>query len=180
MNIVAKIIEKLKLKELFGMLFISSMIITFLPIDILKYLNVYDFKIKYQTYISVIIIIIGSYYLINICKFILSELSQIIFSDKRIAIKYLKKGISMDEMSLLIQTYYDPANKIFRTSGTINMSDGRKAALENRHIIYLASTVSTRFNFSYNLQPYAADLLNKNLKRGNIEITANEIKYRIK
>ncbi|WP_281703258.1 super-infection exclusion protein B [Parvimonas micra] len=180
MGIVSKIIEKLKLKDAFAMLFISSICLTLLPNDILNYMKLYEFKIKYQTYLSGIIILIGSYYVVHICQFILYKVIQILFSNKRRAIKYLKKEISIDEMSLLIQTFYDASNKRFKTTGIIDMSDGRKAVLERKKIIYLASKVSSfAICFSYNLQPYAAELLNENLKKGNIEINENRFSARI-
>ena len=72
-------------------------------------------------------------------------------------------------------------NKRFSSSGKIDYSDGRKAPLESKHIIYLASQMGDMlYGFSYNLQPYALEFLNKNLKDGNIQITGNRMSFQLK
>ena len=79
----------------------------------------------------------------------------------------------------IIEVFYDRKNNIFRTTGYIDFSDGRKAALENKHIIYISSTISNGLSFSYNLQPYAAEFLNKNLRENNIKIEGNNMRYNL-
>lgn len=179
MEFIKIIIEKLKLKELFAMVFISGLIITLLPDKITKSVKIYEFKLKYQAYISLLLIIIGSYYILKIVSFILKVILNRIFSDHKIAIKYMKNTMSADEMGLLIEVFYDRKNNIFRTTGYIDFSDGRKAALENKHIIYISSTISNGLSFSYNLQPYAAEFLNKNLMENNIKIEGNNMRYNL-
>lgn len=180
MEFIKIIIDKLKLKELFAMVFISGLIITFLPDKITKLVKIYEFKIKYQVYISLCLIIIGSYYILKIVSFILESILNRIFSNKKIAIKYMKNTMSADEMGLLIEVFYDSRNNIFRTTGYIDFSDGRKAALEYKHIIYRSSNISDGLSIAYNLQPYAVEFLNKNLRKNNIQIEGNNMRYNLK
>ena len=92
----------------------------------------------------------------------------------------MKKYMSTDEMELLISTYYNRNNNAFGSSGYIEYADGRKAALEGERIIYLASSMSHEFTmFAYNLEPYAREFLNKNLRNGNITIESNSFTYRL-
>lgn len=180
MDFIKIIIDKLKLKELFAMVFIGGLIITFLSNEIAEKIKIYEFRSKYQVYISLCIIIIGAYYIIKIISFILQSTLNRIFSDKKTALKYMKNTISPDEMGLLIEVFYDNKNNIFRTTGYIDFSDGRKAALEYKHIIYRSSTISEGLSFAYNLQPYAAEFLNENLRKNNIQIECNSMRYNLK
>lgn len=180
MDFIKVIIEKLKLKELFAMIFIGGMIITFLPNKIAEKIQISEFRVKYQTYISLCLIIIGAYYILKIASFILNSILNRVFSNKKIAIKYMTNTMSGDEMALLVETFYDNRNNVFKTTGYIDFSDGRKAALEYKHVIYRSSDVSYGFDFAYNLQPYAIEFLNRNLRQNNIKIEANSIEYNFK
>jgi len=171
MKLLKEIVEKLKLKELFGIVFISALFITCIPTQLATRLSIEKFRSKYQTYITLCIIAIGAYYVLlimsKIWKIVLSKL----YSWKKIAIKYMKDNMSADEMNLLIESFYDSRNKRFASSGNILYTDGRRTPLECKHVIYLASTVGDLLDgFSYNLQPYALEFLNKNLHEGNIKV----------
>lgn len=180
MDIIKAIIEKLKIKELFGIIFVAALFITVFPTNLAQTLKIEEFRNTYQTYISICIIIIGAYYLLVIMQKIWVYLWGKFHNPKKIALSYMKNTITGDEMGLLVEKYYDPSNKIFRSSAMIEFSDGRKAALESKFILYRASSMSEWYSFAYNLQPYALEFLNKNLKAGNIEIKGNLIKYRMK
>ena len=49
--------------------------------------------------------------------------------------------MSPEEMELLIESFYDSNNNRFSSTGKIEFSDGRKAPLEIKHIIYSASQI---------------------------------------
>ena len=71
MSVIRTLIEKLKVKEILFVLFVSAIIITFMPKELAKNINIYSFRELYQTYISLCIIIIGAYYIYRIvvyCK----------------------------------------------------------------------------------------------------------------
>lgn len=178
MGFVKNIIEKLKLNELFGILFITSIIITIIPIEFAQKIQIDNFKTTYQTYLSLCIIVIGLYYSFRIVCWIKDKIWLQLYNAKKIAIKYIRETITIDEMGLLIEKYYDSNNNVFRSTAMIEISDGRKAALESKFILYRASSVSEWYSFAYNLQPYALEFLNKNLESGNFEIHSNSFKYK--
>ena len=181
MSIIKTIIEKLKLKELFAIIFIAALIITFVPNEWAQKMKIDTFRNTYQTYISLCIIAIGAYYVLHLLGWIKKRIWAKFHNWKKVGIDYMKKYMSPDEMWLLIETFYNDKNERFGSSGFIDCMDGRKAALENKHIIYLASRTGTIIKgFSYNLQPYALEFLNKNLEEGNIRVENNQLVYELK
>ncbi|WP_346876824.1 super-infection exclusion protein B [Clostridium sp. UBA5712] len=184
MDLIKSIVEKLKIKEVVGILFCATLIITALPQDVLTYLKLSEIRDKYQMYISLCLIITSAYYMSSILGFVGKFIVRRIINEKRIGIKYMKNEMSADEMELLIEVFYDKNNNTFKSSGYIEYSDGRKTPLENKWIIYLASNMSNtnRYDycaFAYNLQPYAREFLNRNLRTGNIKIQSNSFEYRL-
>jgi len=182
MDLIKLIVEKFKIKEVIGILFCTTLIITVLPKEALTYLKLLEFRDKYQMYISLSLIITAAYYLFNILGVIGRFITTKIINEKRVAIKYMKNEMSADEMQLLIETFYDKNNNTFKSSGYIEYSDGRKAPLESKWILYRSSSMSNtaiyaQCAFAYNLQPHAREFLNKNLKRGNIKIQNNSFEY---
>lgn len=180
MGIIKSIIEKFKLKELIAILFVTALIVTLIPKDVAAKLNLLKFRETYQTYISLCLLITGAYFIVTICYRLKELLYGKLYNWKRTAIKYMKNYMSADEMGLLIEKFYDEANSQFRTSGYIEYSDGRKAALESSHVIYRASQMGIRYVFAYNLQPAVRDYLNLNLRQGNIRITPDRFEYELK
>ena len=189
MNIVKTIIDKFKLKEVMAILFIASLVITCIPEKILLQLSLGEFKEKYQVYISMCLIITLGYYIYRVGNSLIRFILSKIFSEKRKAIQYMKNQMSGEEMVLLVNTFYDYSNNTFRTSGTIDYSSGTKTPLEHYGVIYLASNIS-HYNgeissyggvpFAYNLQPYAREFLNENLKNNKIKISNNNVEYKLK
>jgi len=180
MGVVTAIVDKLKLKELFGIVFIAAIILTILPTEAAVKMRILEFRESYQPYISLCIIAIGAYYILHIGIFISNIILGQLINSKKSAIKYMKTYMSPDEMGLLVQTFYNRRNGRFCSSGKIDYSDGRKAPLESKNIIYLASTMGNLVEgFSYNLQPYVLDFLNDNLDKGNIHIGETGIQYKL-
>lgn len=180
MDIIKAIVEKLKLKEIFAIVFVAAIIITVLPTTVAEKIKVEEFRSTYQTYISMCMIIIGAYYLLNGLNWCKKFVWRKFHNPRKIAINYMKKTMTVDEMGLLIEKYYDSVNNIFRSSAMIEFSDGRKAALESKYILYRASSMSEWYSFAYNLQPYALKFLNKNLRNGNIEIKKDLFRYKLR
>ena len=186
MDLLKVIIDKFKVKELIGIIWITSLITTILPKNILEYLKIISIIEKYQIYISLALIISSAYYIMNLLRYIGKLLLELIINEKSIAIKYMKNSMSSDEMALLIQAFYDKNNNTFKSCGYINFTDGRKAPLESKYIIYLASNMSNPdvlnhgfCTFAYNLQPYVREFLNKNVRDNNIKIVGNSVQYKL-
>lgn len=180
MEIVKSIIEKMKIKEILGVAFITSILISFMPYSIAEILKLVEFRENYQTYLTVCIIVTGSFYLYKLFKYVSLFFLGYIFNNKRLAINYMKKSMSPDEMGLLVQTFYDLENNRFKSNGIIDLMDGRRTPLESKKVIYRASELGSAFVFSYNLQPYALEFLNQQLSDGNITITNSSITWNFK
>lgn len=65
MDIIKSILEKLRIKELLGIIFISCIILTVLPEQLLRNLYLLNLRQQYQSYISLCILIIGAYYILH-------------------------------------------------------------------------------------------------------------------
>ena len=70
MSIIKSIIEKMKIKELFAIIFIAALAITFSPSENIYKLKIEKFRNEYQEYISICIIVIGAYYCLGIISYI--------------------------------------------------------------------------------------------------------------
>lgn len=180
MDFIKTIVEKLKLKELFAIVFIAAISITFIPTELAQKMNIEDFRVTYQNYISLCMIIVGAYYLFRIICWFARKIRNKFYNPKRIAIVYMKKFMPIEEMEFLIENYYDERNHRFKGTAMIEYSDGRKAGLESKYVLYRASNLGEWYAFAYNLQPFAQEFLNKNLAEGNIDIQANQFRYKLK
>lgn len=180
MAFINTIISKFKVKEIAAISFFSSLLLTVLPNGILKNLALLEFKNNYKTTISLVLIVTTSYYLLNFIKTLKVIVFSKMFPSHKKAIRYMKNHMSEDEMSLIIETFYDKSNNLFLSTGKISMFDGRRTPLESKKVIYLSSTVGDFDEFAYSLQPYARKFLNKNLKKGNINIAKNNFSYVLK
>lgn len=180
MDFLKSIIEKLKLKELFAIIFISALFITFIPSNLANILQINEFRNTYQSFISIAIIIPGAYYIFTTLTYLKNLLMGKFHSRKRKAIKYMKQQMSADEMSLLIEKYYDKKEHSFKMSAMIDITEGRKTPLEFNNIIYSASDMGYLYSYAYNLQPYILKFLNESLRKGNIKISEKEFFYKLK
>jgi len=170
MGIIKEIFSKLKLKELFGITFIFTTLLLFLPNVFLSKLDIIGMRNDYKSKLSLLFLICLSYYFLVLLSYTKMKFEVKYNRKHKLAIKYLKKLISKDEICFLISTFYDTNTQKFRSIGQVDLEDGRKAALENMYIIYRASTISSGFIFPYNIQPYILIYLNHNVENGNIKI----------
>jgi predicted PurR-regulated permease PerM len=180
-EIIKRFIDKLKLVYFVLLVFISGMIITFLPQKVVEKLSLVDFKNKYQSYISLAVIVSGVLLLILLVAFIYRKIMSSVYSFERRGKKYLTEKMSLDENSLLVQTFYSKENHIFLCTGYIDLTCGIQKGLEYLKIIYRSSSVGANFlSFSYNLQPYVLDFLNNGLARRTIYIQNELIHFKNK
>ncbi len=84
MELLKILIGKFKLKELFAIIWCTSLIMILLPNNIMDYLKILTIREKYQMYISLSFIITSAYYVINILKYVVKFLIEIIFNKKRL------------------------------------------------------------------------------------------------
>lgn len=175
-EMLKSIIDKLRINEIVSIAFIAFLLITSLPKHLADTLKVSQFREDFQIYLSVCLILTSSYYLYHCLIFVKSLINT--FIDKWIAIIYIRKYMNPDEMELLVKAFYDSSNFRFKSTGVINVFDGRKTLLESKKIIYVSSKVGTLHEgFPYNLKPYVLKFLNENLMNGNIKINGQNIFY---
>lgn len=179
MQIIKSIIEKFKVKELFGILFISCLFITVIPSSLAKSLGISDLRNQYQSFITLCIVVIGAYYIYHTICYITIYLKKRLNFQQRKALNYLKNEMTIDERNLLIKTFYDYDKHVFKLSGTIELCDGVITPLQKNRIIYQASSLGTIYGFSYNLYPYIYRILNENIKKKNINITRSKILWKL-
>jgi hypothetical protein len=178
---IKKFIDKLKLEYFVLLIFISGMIITFLPQKAVERFLLVDFRNKYQSYISLAIIASGVLLLILLVVFIYKKIIRSIYSFERMGKKYLTEKMSLDENKLLVKNFYNEENHIFGGTGCIPINCGIQSGLEFMKIIYRSSTVSTEgCLFPYNLQPYVLNFVNTGLKRKSIAIQNGFLSFKIK
>lgn len=179
MEFLKTIVDKFRLKELLAIIFLSALFITFIPSNLANTLQILDFRNTYQSYVSIGIIVPGAYYIFSIFNYSMRFIKNRIYNPEKTAIKYMKQHMTADEMALIIEKYYDRKNHSFKVSAMIDITDGRKAPLECKKIIYRASSTGYLTSFAYNLQPYALEFLNKNLQKGNIKITQDRYSWNL-
>jgi hypothetical protein len=61
MEIIRSIIEKLKVKEVCGIVFIASLFISFMPNELAEKMGLQIIRIKYQSVLSGVIVCIGAF-----------------------------------------------------------------------------------------------------------------------
>ena len=105
MSIIKTIIEKLKLKELFAIIFIAALIITFVPNEWAQKMKIDTFRNTYQTYISLCIIAIGAYYVARLLGWIKKHIWAKFHNLNRIGTNYMKEYMSLEEMELVMLTF---------------------------------------------------------------------------
>ncbi len=65
MGIIKAIVEKLKIKELFAILFIAGVCFSLIPSKIADKMEILELRNRYQSFVSIGLIIIGSYYVLH-------------------------------------------------------------------------------------------------------------------
>lgn len=177
MGILKSIVDKFKAKELFAIVFIAGIIFCIAPKKVMNYLQLYEIRQEYQKYVSIGLLVIGSFYIYRICIWIYELIRRKRYSTERLGIKYMREHMNIDEKRLLVEIFYDMNENRFNASGYIRINDGRKAGLVARNIIYRAANVSYYTSFAYNLQPYALEFLNSQLLLGKIEVHEEKFKF---
>ena len=85
------ILQKLKIKQIIGIIFFVTLILTLMPYNVATTMGLNIFKERFQIYISLCLIASSSYYLFEMVNFILRFIIGKINNPKSIAIRYIKK-----------------------------------------------------------------------------------------
>lgn len=154
-DIIKIIVEKIKVKYLFGIVFISSFILLLLY---------YVFNLNLINNIKmlfVMMIVSTSYFVIFIFEWINKKYD--VYRTKRFVLNALRYTLTKDELYVLVSKFYNHANDCFDIMATLPINDGTANSLIARGIIYRANDIGVGgIMFDFNLFPYVANYLNKN------------------
>ena len=179
MNILKTILDKMKLKELLAIAFIASVFLTFMPSSLAQKMQIELFRTTYQSHISICIIVVGAYYLINAISWTMKYAHRKMHNLDKSAIKYISNTMSQDEKEFLIDYFYDNDKCLFRVSANVDMTNGIIAPLESKGVIYRATEISRSIEFAYNLRPSVLNFLNDNLEKGKIKIDTERYEWNV-
>ena len=145
-----------------------------MPVSIVEKLSLLEFKNKYQFVFSICFIILSCHYLASIVNWAKEKISVIRFKKHR---SELIKKLSPEEKKY-VMAFYNKDTKQFGTSSTFNITNAVVNLLEHKQIISRGSNFSVGLTrFSYFLQPWAQEYLNKQLKKGNIVVEKDKFNW---
>lgn len=152
---------KLPAEILRGMIFIVTMFLSFIPQTLLSKLALSDFVKEHQFYISLLLIISISYYVVQILKSIIlwSKNKYDMYSLRKINIENLEK--LANKTKRIVYKLYKNGN-----TGYLEINKPDTGLLEALHIICRASSLSiSATTFGYFLQPWVVEYLNQNQEK---------------
>ena len=173
-EVVKNIFEKIEFPIIIFTIYLTTIFFTIMPKRIVKNLSLLNFKNKYQFVFSICFIILTCYYLSVIMSYIVKKIKTLRFKKRR---ESLIKTISLEEKQY-IMSFYDFETKQFGTSTTFDISNAIVNLLEHKQIIGRGSNLSVGFtSFSYFLQPWAQEYLNKQLQEGKIVVEKDKFSW---
>lgn len=152
---------KLPAEILLGMIFTVTMFLSFIPQAFLSKLALSNFVQEHQFYISLLLIISISYYLVQVFKniFLWGKNKYDMYSLRKINIENLEKLAS--KTKLIVHDLYKNGN-----TGYLAINEPDTGLLEALHIICRASNLSVgATTFGYFLQPWVVEYLNQNQEK---------------
>lgn len=172
---IGTLIKKINLTLLTTIIFLATLLITYLPNQVILKIGLESFKKDYQMYIGLALVISGLYLILIALGVLWSIGFELIFSPKKIALKYLENTISVHEITWLVKYFYDDEINSFNMAASVSMSDGMRVPLEQKHIIYRSANLSdNRGLFQYNLQSYAISFLEDSIQNGRLNINLTD------
>ncbi len=173
LDILANIIDKMKVKEVVTALLIVCAVILFVP-DKIIILGLVEWRNAHRSKIAGILLISGVLCLIWVVTWFFNKIRSGNSAAKRMSRSYLKKLISNDEKDFLIEYFFNSDTREFNSCGYVDMTSGCLAPLVNAMIIYQATKVGYGLGYwAFNLQPNVRIYLNKAIKRGKIVVSEN-------
>lgn len=173
-EVIKNIFEKIELSIIIFTIYLATIFFTIMPKGIVKSLSLLDFKNKYQFAFSICFIILTCYYFSVIMSYAVKKIKTLRFKKRR---ESLIKAISLEEKQY-IMSFYDFETKQFGTSTTFDISNAIVNLLEHKQIIGRGSNLSVGLtNFSYFLQPWAQEYLNKQLQEGKIVVEKDKFSW---
>ena len=171
---IGNIIDKLKIREIALVLFISGIIILFAPEKFLGILGLQVLRDEYRSHIGLIVLVCFILCMIWLATWFFSQVLNGDMAAKKVSRTYLKKLISTDEKGFLIENFYNHETKEFNSSGKVDLTSGYIAPLVQAMIIYQSTRLGHETNhWSFNLQPDVRIYLNKAIRKKKIVVNKN-------
>ena len=178
-DFIQTLLQKVKVEVFVFVAFIVSLILITIPLNILCYLGIENIKLDYKNIIGIIFVSCFSYYVYSFYHYAKKRYFLYMNTPKVVGTKFFLNHCIEDEMSFLIEKFYDFDLKRFCETATIGIKDGRKKPLEFYKVIYRASSVGDAiYGVDYNLHPYALLLLNKFLNDKVLVIDKQNFDYK--
>lgn len=172
-EIIKNIFEKVDINRVIATCYLITAAFTFIPNGFFENLGLLEFKINYETIISLIFVFISCYYLVHITIWI----KDLII--KKVAIKRMRamfEYISNEEKDYLM-SFYDIKNRRLGLTCEFDYTDVTVLLLEKKGIIGRGQVSKGFFNFEYFLQSWAANIINKKIKEKKIIINIVKSQY---
>lgn len=179
-NVIGKLIDRLKIKELITVLLIVGLLILFLPDKFLNILGLQVWRDNYRSHIGGCVLICAIFCLIWIIIWIKNKLFFSTFAYMRVSRKYLKKIISKEEKEFLIRNFFNFDRMEFDSSAQLDITSGNVYLLQNAYIIAPSAKASKCADrWAYSIQPNVRIYLNKAIQKKKIIITPNGYTWKL-
>lgn len=173
-EVIKNIFEKIEFSIIVFTIYLATIFFTIMPVSIVEKLSLLEFKNKYQFVFSICFIIFSCYYLASIVNWAKKKINVIRFKKHR---SELIKKLSPEEKQY-VMAFYNKDTKQFDTSSIFDITNAVVNLLEHKQIIGRGSSLSVGYTeFSYFLQPWAQEYLNKQLKEGHIVVEKDKFSW---
>lgn len=180
LDLLGKVVDKLKIKELITVLLIVGTLILFAPDKFVDIFGLLTWRNAYRSYIGGVVLVCTVFCLVWVAiwvrnKIFFSELAYL-----RVSRNYLKKIISNDEKEFLIKNFYDYNQKEFTSTAKLDITSGKVLLLQNAYIIAPAAQAMDSPKYrAYCIQPNVRLYLNKAIRKNKIVVTAKGYTWKI-
>ena len=129
-----KIIDRVKIKFVFFLLFILSIILLFFPEVQSEIIGEFEIPTEWKFFLYIIFLISLISIVVYIPITVFRKISKVKNNVKRKIVNSLK-SLSDDENKFIVETFYDESERKFRSVGEASLSSGYFLLLSKKHII---------------------------------------------
>lgn len=180
LNVIGKLVDKLKIKEIIVSLLIAGIFILFAPDRFINTLGLEIWRETYRSHIGAVVLVCGIFCLIWIIVWLKNKIFNSYFAYMRVSRGYLKKIISNEEKEFLIRNFYNFDHGEFNSTAKLDITSGNVYLLQNAYIIAPSAKASASpSHWAYCLQPNVRMYLNKAVKKKKVVITGSGYTWKL-
>lgn len=179
MEILTSFIKKFKLVQLLLIIFIVTGVFIVSNDSVLEKLGVLTIKNAYHEWFGLSFLISSAGLIIIIFEKIYKFVHSKYYSLSRLGKKTLKK-LTVEEQQILIKNFYDFDAQKFKMTSYIDVKTEVPTLLTSRGLAIRSASMSYGHRFPYTLHPYVYEILEKNIKNGNIQVNENNFVWNCK